>query len=94
MLGSYLLQSSLVLRRATDVDLVVVNLDFEPRGEKCVESHNEVWVTAKQVGDTTYDSWRIDTGGRGGGGGGGGRKGEGRRGGVRGREGEGERGGR
>ena len=67
-----------MLGGATDVDLILVHLDFEAGREEGVEANDEVGMAFEEVGDTTDHSWRVDTGGGGGGGGaeGGGRGGE------------------
>ena len=47
MLVSNLLKSLFVLGGATDVNLVMPDLDLEPGREECVEPHNEVRVTSE-----------------------------------------------
>ena len=50
-----------MLGGATDIDLVVVDFNFESWGQECVEADNEVRMAAKQIGHTTDDPWSIDT---------------------------------
>ena len=93
MLCCDLLQCSFMLGGPTDVNLVVVYLNFEAGWKEGVEADDEVWVASEEVGDSADDSWSVDTVG-GGGGGREGRRGEGRGREKRGRGREGERGGR
>ena len=50
-----------VLCWPTDVDLIVVHLNLEARGEKRVEPYNQVGVAFEEVGHSTDNSRSVDT---------------------------------
>ena len=54
-----------VLGGAADVDLVLVHLDLEARGEEGVEAHYQVRVTFEEVGDPADHPRSVDAGERG-----------------------------
>ena len=60
MLLSNLLESMRVLGGSADVNLIVVNLNLETRGQEGVETNDEVWVSLEEVGDTADYTWRVN----------------------------------
>ena len=60
VLGSDPLQLAGVLGRTADVDLVVVHLDLEARGEERVEAYDEVGVALEEVRHTTDHPWSVN----------------------------------
>ena len=49
-----------MLGGSTDVNLIVVNLNLETRGQKGVETNDEVWMSLEEVGDTADYTWRVN----------------------------------
>ena len=49
-----------MLGGSADVNLIVVNLNLETRGQKGVETNDEVWMSLEEVGDTADYTWRVN----------------------------------
>ena len=58
------LQLVCVLSGTTDINLVLVDLDLEPRRKEGVESNNQVWVALEEVGYSADHAWGVNTGRR------------------------------